>query len=81
MLIVLPSLLQFFNTKTNILFGNGNTIMNEKSTLLLKSQGKLIIIVSIMLIILLNIILVFNDDRFGLFLTLIYFSSSCYIFV
>lgn len=55
--------------------------MNEKSTLLLKSQGKLIIIVSIMLIILLNIILVFNDDRFGLFLTLIYFSSSCYIFV
>lgn len=46
--------------------------MNEKSTLLLKSQGKLIIIVLIMLIILLNIILVFNDDWFGLFLNLIY---------
>lgn len=36
MLIVFPSLLQLLNTKTNILFSNGNTIMNEKSTLLLK---------------------------------------------
>lgn len=35
-LIVFPSLLQILNTKTNILFSNGNTIMNEKSTLLLK---------------------------------------------
>lgn len=34
-----------------------------------------------MLIILLNIIPVFNDDRFGLFLKFIYLNSSCYIFV
>lgn len=34
-----------------------------------------------MLIILLNIIPVFNDDRFGLFLHFIYSNSSCYIFV
>lgn len=55
--------------------------MSEKSTLLLKSQGKLIIIVLIMLIILLNIIPVFNDDWFGLFFNFISLNSSCYIFV
>lgn len=54
--------------------------MNEKSTLLLKSQGKLIIVL-IMLIILLNIIPVFNDDWFGLFFNFISLNSSCYIFV
>lgn len=55
--------------------------MSEKSTLLLKSQGKLIIIVLIMLIILLNIIPVFNDDWFGLFFNFISLNSSCYICV
>lgn len=62
-----PSFQQIFNTKTNILLSNGNTIMNEKSTLLLKLQGKLIIVSIMLIIILLNIIPVFNDDQLDCF--------------